>query len=189
MANQTALLAGHLLGKKIMGMRGAIPPVAVNPNLAPLSKMSVWNEKSYERNGFVWTIDKTTTNGGLRFEPDGLTVGETYTISYMIQKKSGTLKTIRGHHSDGWTQIKWSIDGVPQSDSYGSNVATAIVADDDTPHFVEFTGIYKAGGSQNGFFIQPNRMQSVPVTVAVWNFKVEQGSETTPWIPAEEDWQ
>ena len=183
-----SLTAGWLVSKKIVEMRHKESPIfAINPNLAPLSKMSVWNEQTYEQHGFEWIISKNTVNSGLRFEPNGLTAGETYTISYRIQKKSGTLKTIRGHCAEGWTQIKWSIDGVQQSDSYASNVATAIVADDDTPHFVEFTGIYKASGSQNGFFVQPNRMQNVPVTFSVWNFKVELGDTATPWVPAEED--
>ena len=165
----------------------AVVPEALNPNLAPLSKMSIWNDKVYERNGFEWTIEKGSTNGGLRFEPNGLTVGETYTISYRIQKKGGSLLTIRGHCQEGFSVIKWSIDGVEQNHAYNANTATPNVSDDDAIHYVVFTGIYTASGSENGFFIQPNRMQSVSVKYSVWDFKVERGDTATPWIPAEED--
>lgn len=159
----------------------------INPNLAPLSKMSIWSGIPCEQNGFEWILDKNAVNGGLRFEPNGLTVGETYTISYRIQKLSGTLLTVRGHCQEGFTTVKWSIDGVEQNHAYNANTATPNVADDDAAHYVVYTGVYKATGSQNGFFVQPNRMQSVNVKVAVWDFKVELGTDTTAWIPAEED--
>lgn len=169
----------------------AVVPEALNPNLAPMSKLSFYastsTTSSGEQNGFEWVVHKKDATSGLRFEPNELTVGETYTISYLIQKKSGSLKTIRGHCQEGFSVIKWSIDGVQQNHAYNSNDATPNVADDDTIHYVVFTVIYIASGSQNGFFIQPNRMQSVPVEFAVWNFKVEHGETATPWIPAEED--
>lgn len=154
----------------------------VNPNLAALSKLSANNAQS-TLDGFTWHIVKTGGTDGLIFDVSELTVGETYTFSFKVQKTSGSLQIIGGH-AEAFTQKKFTIDGVDQSTSY---MTGATVADDSEVREVVFTGVYHGNANTKNLYLQPNRRLSIAAECDVWDIKVEVGDTATTWIPAEED--
>ena len=155
---------------------------AVNPNLASLSKLSANNANS-TLDGFAWHIVKTGGTDGLIFDTSELVVGETYTFSFKVKKTSGAL-TVIGGHDEAFTQKKFTIDGVGQTQPY---IMGSPVADDTEIHEVVLTSTYHGNASTKNLYFQPNRKLSKACTCDVWDIKMEVGETATAWIPAEED--
>lgn len=185
--------------KKLHGFRGVVngklvtyAPYVIsfvpNPNLASLAKLQVSAGGGYTYDNYKWRIVKLGRGtDGLMFVADELTVGETYTLSFKVQKVSGTLSKIGGHIA-AYTQKRLTIDGVEKTgDNYYGG---ATVADDDKVHECVLTVIYNGAASDSSnynLYIQINRNASEAITYDIWDIKVEQGDTATPWIPAEED--
>lgn len=158
----------------------------VRPNLATLSKIELYHHPTTigtPVSSFRFNLNKTDAHSGMRFIPSALLEGETYTFSYKFQKTSGTLSKVGGH-TGGFTPVKWSFDGISQNTSYSTAIS---VADDTNTHEVVFTGVYNGSGSDINLYFQPNRGNVTPVSVDIWDVKVELGDTATPWKPAEED--
>ena len=159
---------------------------AIRPNLATLSRIELYHHPtvtSHPVDDFSFRLDKTDSHSGMRFVPGGLTAGETYTFSYKFQKVSGELNKVGGH-TGAFTPVKWSFDGVKQNTSYSTAIA---VADDTNVHEVVFTGVYKEASGDINLYFQPNRGNATPISVDIWDVKMELGDTATAWVPAEED--
>ena len=167
-------------------MGGLSNASTINPNLASLSKLSVEPSLTYHIEGFAFYVEGMYGTNGIRFDPVGLTIGETYTFSYKFQKTGGTLQCIGGHRG-GFLPIndKWTLDGVEQSTSYPRGAA---IADDDAVHTVVVTAVYYGNDVSGWNHIEiQHRNAKVPVDLKVWNIKMEVGDTATAWVPAEED--
>ena len=156
-----------------------------NRNLATVDDcIVVLNDGEFcQRNGFTWHFTRSTLYSGLAIREWIFEVGETYTISYKLQKTAGTLANIGGH-SGGFNQIAVYINGEKINGSYSSTIA---VEDTTDVYSVTFIGTYKGGTTENRLYIQPNRVGGAAIEYDLWDVIVTKGGRIVDWTPAPED--
>ena len=131
---------------------------------------------------YSWNITKDSAYLGTKISETIFEKGETYTLSFYLQKTGGTLNSIGGH-TGGYTLLSQHIDGESVS-GYGSGIS---VLDDTSKHYVVLTFRANKEHSDNNVYIQPNRGEETSVTYNLWNIKVEKGNKATDWTPAPDD--
>lgn len=153
-------------------------------NLLTKAKIISYNNPYTEEN-YVYT--GTYGNGaGLKLSSTIFTVGVDYILSFKLKKVTGTLTSIGGH-SNGFTTNKFLIDGIEQSNTYGTS---GLINDDTETHSVEVYLTYNGNASDNNLYIQPNRNHynsSNDSQFQIWDLQIEIGNKVTDWTPAPED--
>lgn len=109
-----------------------------------------------------------------------------YVIRYRYRKTSGTLLSFGGHTDASWNNNTTYVDGEERG-AY-SATSSAFVLDDDNEHevvvYISTPGEIVAS---HLIYIQPNRGNSTPVSVDIYDLKLEKGNKATDWTPAPED--
>lgn len=124
---------------------------------------------------------------GMRFNIPSVKPNTKYVLSYKYKKVAGTLTTFGGHSDTGYVNNYVVVDGVRRTGVY-QDQSSAFVANDTNEHKVEV--YFTTGPVVYGYeliYIQPNRSNTTPATVDVWDVKFEEGTKATGWTPAPED--
>ena len=140
---------------------------------------------TWTRTGEVWQ-GTAGYGAGLKFPASIFTAGESYVLSFDIQKVSGTLSAIGGH-SLGFTTNEFIVDGIATGDDYSSGHT---MSDDTNLHHVVVKLKFNGDVSDNNLYIQPNRgayQSSNGSTFKIRYIKIEKGNKATDWSPASAD--
>lgn len=141
---------------------------------------------------FEFTLGKTANYSGVLIEAKDIIKedGETYILSYMVQKKTGVLNNIGGHLDlfyEIFSNIEFYIDGVKQTQNY---TTPAPVKDDNLPHYVVLSfkkKPYVGEINQLRLGMEINRGQTHNQEYRIWDIKLERSSKVTSWTPSSND--
>lgn len=132
------------------------------------------------------TVFNNSGARGVRINASKLEPNTQYVMRYQYKKISGVLDTFGGHTDGVWKNNITYIDGV-ESGGHG-DTKSGFVADDENIHEVIcYITTPDVINSTDLFYIQPNRLSDSVATVEIYNWKLEKGTQPTPWTPAPED--
>jgi hypothetical protein len=124
--------------------------------------------------------------GGVRIDARKLKPNTQYVMSYKYKKTAGSLNRIAGHTDPTWGNNTTFIDG--QEVGKYSTVGSGVVPDDGNIHEVTiFITTPSNVNPSDRIDIQPNRASFTSVSIDVYDWKLEEGNNITPWTPSPED--
>src|SRR5699024_8332123 len=124
--------------------------------------------------------------GGVRITAHPLLPNTEYVMRYRYKKTSGTLVSFGGHTDASWSNNKTYVDGIEKGTHAGTS--SGFVSDDDIEHeVVVYINTPDEITVGDLFYIQPNRGNTTPVSIDIYDLKLEKGTKATDWTPAPED--
>lgn len=168
---------------------GDIAPLSQVTGVNLLKKDKVYGMQS--NNGNEYVINKTTSTGGLKIDESIFKSKEIYTLSFYLQKNSGTLDRIGGHAA-AFSTLKITIDGTEITGTTWQNTivnnTNGININDTNKHYITVTlQSTGKGTSDDNLYIQANRLQDININYTLSEVKVEKGEKATPWCLAPDD--
>ena len=128
--------------------------------------------------GTGWTYSggvMTCTNGGFKINAEQFIQGQTYTVTFTIQKTSGHLVSLGGD-STGFTEQKITIDGVDATATWYDGVP---ISDDTSEHIVTYSFVYGEDSTQPFFFRTNRGATSNECSWKITNLKLVIGTDLT----------
>src|SRR5690606_19870357 len=103
------------------------------------------------------------------------------------KKISGTLVSFGGHVDTAtWGTTTAYVDGIRKGNY--SSPDSVFVADDENIHkVIVYIKTASTINETHKIYIQPNRGFAIPVSVEIYDWKLEKGNRATDWSPAPED--
>lgn len=117
-----------------------------------------------------YLISHTTAYDGASIPISNFVIGKTYKMSYYFQKNDGSLQWMGGH-AQGYSNMRYYIDGKYISAGYPSNTTSVDFIDDTDIHFAEVYFTCVGGTTNDALYIQPNRGKDVATTVKIYDLK------------------
>ena len=122
-----------------------------------------------------YLISHTAAYDGASIPISNFVIGKTYKMSYHFQKIDGSLQWMGGH-AQGYSNIRYYIDGKYISAGYPSNTTSVDFIDDANIHLAEVYFTCVGGTTNDALYIQPNRGEDVATTVKIYDLKFSEVS-------------
>lgn len=154
-------------------------------NLSYVSGTQIMDKSDFPTKGSL-RLYVTAATDGARFVVPGVQPNTSYVMSYKYRKVSGTLTAFGGHTDTTWSTNTTTVDGIQRLNYSGET--SVFVADDTNTHrvIVKFTTPSAVNGAHM-IYIQPNRSNTTPVVMDIFDLQLEEGTNASDWSASIED--